>query len=345
MLLLLFACREPEFDPALAASLQSALDAARADIDAPGASAAVYVPGVGLWQGVSGEANLNPSVPTTPEHLFRVGSITKTFVGAAVLQLHEEGALGLDDPLDLYLPDAPHAAAVTLRQLLNHTAGYADYVETLTFLGSLNQHRSPEQLIALIADEPLRFTPGAEFAYSNTHFVLLGMVIEVVTRSSYQEVLRDRLLDHNNLKNTLFPTVDGLTAPMAHGYLGEGGDVDDVTEDLDPAGTWAAGEMLAPADELVAWARALYSAELSAESLSAMTTPTALPDGSTTDYGLACYVQEVAGAETWGHSGSTLGFQSQMRYRPADGAAVVVLVNNFLSEADLIDAALWEEVP
>lgn len=344
MILLLLACQDPEFDPTLGAAFQDALDKSTRLVDAPGASAAVYVPEKGLWLGVSGDANLDPVVPMSTDNLLRIGSITKTFVGTVILQLAEEGSLSLDDPLDIYLPEVPHAAEVTLRQLMNHTAGYADYVETLTFLGSLNQHRSPEQLIALIADEPLRFTPGTGFAYSNTHFVLLGMVIEQVTRSDYQTQVHDRLLDHNNLKHTLLPTVDSLTGTLAHGYVGD--PPLDVTDDIDPSGPWAAGEMLAPANELVMWAQALYGGgELDSASLAEMTTPTTLPDGSLLDYGLACYVQEVGGAVTWGHSGSTHGYQSRLRYRPDDGAVVVVLVNSYFSEADTIDASLWELLP
>ncbi len=152
------------FEPALAASLAGALDVGRIEIDAPGAVLGVTLGVVGAWTGGSGYADLETDEAAAPHHRFRVGSITKTLVAAAVLQLAEEGALDLDEPVSTWLPDAPHADRVTLRQCLNHTAGYTDYVYDLEFLAAMDQQHTPEELLACIEDEELLFEPGEGMA-------------------------------------------------------------------------------------------------------------------------------------------------------------------------------------
>jgi len=194
------------FDPALAAALQETLDAARSRIDAPGATLTFASSARGAWSGASGESDVAAGAPAQPGDRFRIGSITKTFVAAAVLQIEGEGLLALDDPLTTWVPDAPHADAVTYRQLLNHTAGYEDYVEDLGFLASLDVERTPWELLAFIEGAPLRFEPGADFAYSNTHYVLLGMAMEAAEGEDYAASLRRRFLDPLGLDDTSLPS-------------------------------------------------------------------------------------------------------------------------------------------
>ncbi|MCB9766465.1 MAG: beta-lactamase family protein [Alphaproteobacteria bacterium] len=348
ILLILLACASPGLDPELEAALQDTLDQERDRGEAPGATLAVYISDQGTWAGASGMGDLSAEVPTAVDDRFKVGSITKTFVATVVLQLVAEEALDLDAPLAEVLPDAPHASEVTPRQLLNHTAGYVDYVTTLTFLGSMDQERTPEELIALIADEPLQFEPGTAHSYSNTHFALLGMAIEAVTGGDYAAQVRARALEPVGLSATFVPSDQPVEGRMAHGYLGEGYDPQDVTDALSPTGPWAAGEMVSTAEDLVLWGRALYGGEvLTAAQLDAMTTDTALPDGSLAAYGLGCQIEDVEGLHTVGHSGSTHGYQSRLRYAETDDGRVIVmatLVNNFLAEADTIDAAAWAVV-
>ncbi len=336
----------PAFDPILASQLQEALDRSRQEIAAPGASVAVYLAGEGMWQGVSGEADLATHLPIDSTQRFRVGSITKTFVATVILQMEEEDLLNRGDLLAEWVPDAPYSDQVTLQHLLTHTAGYPDYVYTAEFLSTLDQPRTPEELLALIAGEPLDFAPGTDFSYSNTHYVLLGMVIGAVAGKNYAEEVSSRLSEPLSLDNTFLPSWEGTPDDLAHGYLGTLDEPIDVTFEMDASGPWAAGEIVSDAADLVRWASALYGGEVLTEaSLTAMTTEEILPDGTGTGYGLGCYLDEVGGRVTFGHSGSTYGYQSRLRYREGEeGGEMVVatLVNNFFAEADEIDAALWE---
>ncbi|MCB9795043.1 MAG: beta-lactamase family protein [Alphaproteobacteria bacterium] len=352
---LLLACAAPDtdsaeaFDPALAADIQDALDAERRHIDAPGAALAVSLPGQPLGLFASGEADLEAALAVSPDMVFRVGSITKTFVSAALMQEVEAGRVDLDAALSTWLPEAPHADEVSLRQALTHRSGFPDYVETLTFLSELDRRWTPEELLALIADDALLFEPDTGYRYSNTNYVLAGLVLEQVTGQSYTDELHARFIDPLGLESTFLPSADAVTVTQALGYLGEGDDPEEVTEALDASGPWAAGEMVSDVSDLVAWAQALYGGELlGAAALAEVTTPYsegveagAYGPGA---YGLGCYIQEVEGFATVGHSGSTLGYEARMRYAETeDGPIVVVtLVNNFLSEADEIDIAVWE---
>lgn len=337
----------PDFDPTLAEGLQTNLDRQRVLVGAPGATQAVLFDGH-LWTGASGLADIALERAVVPEDRFRVGSITKTFVAAAVLQLWEEGALDLDAPLAVVLPDAPWADQVTPRQLLAHTAGYPDYVSDPRFLAGLADPWDPWDLLALISDEELLYVPGEGYRYANTHYVLLGLAIEAVTGQPYHAVLRERFLDPLGLEDTFLPSGEGDPGGMARGYLGDVGAYDDVTDGMDPSAPWASGEMVSDVDDLLRWGEALYGGEvLSPASLREMTTEVEVPGSGGTGYGLGCHIEEVLGAVTWGHSGSTQGYQSRLRVMtPPDGPPVVVatLVNNFLSEADQVDIGAWAVV-
>jgi len=336
---------DTEFDPELAAALQEALDLNRGAIHAPGATLAVRVPGQPDWATASGEADLDTPVAAAPEHRFRIGSITKSYVTAVVLQLVDEGQLELDAPLSAVLPDAPHADAVTLRQLLQHTAGYEDFVDDLDFLAVMDEPHTPDELLDFVRDLPLLFEPGTGYEYSNTHFVLAGMAIEQVTGTDYAVQVHQRLLAPLALTSTFLPSDDGVPPQMARGYLGDESSFTDVTEGIHGSNPWASGEMIADAHDLVRWGAALYGGEvLPAPLQEQMLTEAVLPGGATTGYGLGCYLEDQGGVPTAGHSGSTLGFQSRLRYHEgADGPIVTAtLVNNFFAEADEIDAAVWD---
>ncbi len=204
-----------------------------------------------------------------------------------------------------------------------HTSGYVDYVDDLDFLVELDRPWTPEELLAL-------------------NYIVAALVIDAATGVPWTTHVRDRLLVPHGLDRTLMPSVDGLPDDIVHGYMGELPDPADVTWDIDATTAWSSGEMVADAHDLVTWARALFGGDaLTATATEALTTPITLPDGRSTGYGYGCYVDDLDGHLTWGHSGSTLGFQSRLRWRPADGVAIAVLVNHFFSEADEIDATLW----
>jgi len=351
---LLFACSGVEssddvgdFDPAWIAEVQGTIDDTREDIMAPAAVVTVRLADGRMASWASGLADIETEEPVTVDHVFRFGSITKTFVAAAALELVDEGVLELDASLAAVLPGVPLAEQVSLRQTLGHTTGIPDYVSNLTFLADIDQDWPPESLLDLVDDEPLLFEPGTGHDYSNSNYVLIGMAIEAVTGQDYGEVLRERYLEPLNLDNTFIPTIETIDAPEARGYLGVGDEQSDVTDSLNPTGPWAAGEMAADLADVLSWAMALYGGDVLTEAqLDLMTTPVET-SVSPERYGMGCQIDDFLNMTTVGHAGSTYGFQSRLRYVETDEGTIVVatMVNSTFSEADDIDEAVWALLP
>jgi D-alanyl-D-alanine carboxypeptidase len=198
-------------DRDLRQQLQTALDQARGDI--PGAAVAIISP-KGNWFGASGVADLATGRVLQPSDRFQIGSITKTFVATTTLQLVEEGILNLDDKLTDRLPTSvtewiPNANQITLRQLLNHTSGVPDYTDVLFRWAAVNpgvffNNWQPQELVSFIDGLEASFQPGDSWQYSNTNYLLLGMVVETATNNNIAQEIRDRILEPLALTNTFF---------------------------------------------------------------------------------------------------------------------------------------------
>jgi D-alanyl-D-alanine carboxypeptidase len=316
----------------LQATLDEQLEARRI----PGAAAVVTFADGSRWSGVSGLASIRGDEPVTASTGFVVGSITKTFVSALVLQLAEEGVLDLDRPLARWLPDYPRARRITLRQLLNHTSGVFNHFEhpryeSLVF-GRPGHEWTPQEIL----DEfrrPAYFAPGEGFHYSNAGFVLLGMVVEEATGSSLGDELRGRFFEPLGLDDTYFQT-DGAQPGWAHGYLrGAAGHRhvsagSDYRPNLSAASVaWAAGAVVSSAEDIADWAEALYAGDvLSAESRAQLMDYRYSPHPAGT-YGLGTRTRLVHGARAFGHTGSLRGYMAAAWHFPQEEVTVVVLTN------------------
>jgi D-alanyl-D-alanine carboxypeptidase len=271
------------------------------------------------------------SWPVRPSTPFVIGSITKTFVAATILQLAEEGVLSLGDPLSRWLPEHPRGAAITLRQLLAHTSGEADYFDSPSYeslvFGRPGHVWSTEEILDLVGAP--RFAPGTDWDYSNTNFVLLGLVAEAASGEPIGRAIERRFLEPLGMKGTTFQGVDAVPADAAQGYLRSDGswiglaDGSGLRPNTSAATVaWAAGAMVSTPRDLATWARALYGGRvLSAASLGQMVT------FNDDDYGLGTQRTWVGGREAWGHSGSLRGFEAVMRYVPSLDAVIVVVIN------------------
>ncbi len=328
-------------DAALAARLQGAVDDARERVPVPGLSVAIRLPTGELWTGVSGLASLRPAREITPDTVFAVASITKTFVTALILQLAEEGALSLDDPLADYLPDFPRAGRITLRQLLSHTSGVFNFFE------------HPRYNAQVFADRDRRWTfegilgfvkspycaPGACFHYSNTNFVLLGKVAEEATGETLAEQLRARFFDPLALEDTVFQPDEQTPRDAAHGHLAYGdGFIDQtgrsrVIPHLSAVTVaWAAGAIASTPTDLARWAAALYGGDV----LAPASTTEMLTFRPRDAYGLGTRTQVFRGRVAVGHLGGIRGFESAMWHFPAEGMTIVVLSDRGLWRTDRV---------
>ena len=270
-----------------------------------------------------GLANREWNIAATPDTVFRIGSTTKTFTATAILQLAEKGALKLDDPISQYVPATPAAwSAITLRNLLNHTSGIPDFVQANGFVkGPARIDDYPAELVDLVRDKPLEFTPGSKFHYSNTGYILLGMVIEQVSGQSYADYISATLLKPLNLRHTAYDRQDELIPDRAQGYWRVDGAWKNARV-MTPASIYASGALRSTADDLLAWDQALHTGKvLSPASLKAMF------DDEGRGYGLGSFVETRHGHRLWDHGGNVPGFCSAFEYYPDDGMTVIVLDN------------------
>jgi len=283
-----------------------------------------------------GLANREWNRPMTPQTVFRIGSTTKTFTAAAILRLAERGQLKLDDPIAKYYPAAPTAwAAITLRELLTHSSGIPDFVATNGFIrGPARLDMSPQALVDLVRDKPLEFTPGSKFHYSNTGYILLGLVIETVSGRSYADELTETLLRPLGLKHTAYDRIDEIVPERASGYWLDDG-VWKNARFMTPASTYASGALRSTADDLLAWDQALHVGKvLSPPSFEAM-----FKDYGH-GYGLGSFIEMRHGHRLWEHGGNLAGFCSAFEYYPDDGVTVIVLDNVEGTDAEKLASEL-----
>lgn len=297
----------------------------------PGAVVLIAKGGAVIYRGARGRAHLELGVDLAPDQAFRVASVTKMFTAATVLKLAEAGKLSLDDKLAAYVPDVPNGDRITLRQLLNHTAGVADIVHTIT-PGFARRDVDTEALLVDIRQRAPAFTPGTRWAYSNAGFILLGAVIEKVTGKPWHEAVREQVVAPLGLTHTVYGAGGPLIPGRVAGYTrdvktGTVRNANPISSSI-PA---AAGGLVSTADDLRLWMRALVAGRLlDPVSLAAMETPgPELPGGSAAyRYGLGLYVWRVRGEPMIGHTGQIDGFTAMVAYLPGQDATIVVLAND-----------------
>lgn len=295
--------------------------------DGPGAAVLVARGDQLLYRGARGMASLELGVPLSPDHVFRIGSVTKQFGGAAVLRLVEEGKLSLDDPLSKFLPDYPNGAAISVRQLLNHTSGVKSYTDIEGVMdGPIRRDLDTAALVASFKDLPADFAPGTGWAYNNSGYVLVGAVIEAASGQAWHQYLEQTLLAPLALEHTRYGADNLLIRGMARGYVGA--DAQAVpAQFLSMTQPHVAGALVSTVDELWRWNQALHSGKvLTPASYQAMTTPEAAAIEARYGYGLVA--GRLRGRPQLSHGGGIFGFSTYLLYVPEQQLSVVVLQNS-----------------
>ncbi|WP_343890196.1 serine hydrolase domain-containing protein [Kribbella sandramycini] len=299
-----------------------------------------------VWRGRSGvgEVGTGRAVPLAGR--FRVGSVTKTFVATAVLQLVGEGRVGLEDPVLKWLPGV-RAEGVTVRQLLDHTSGLYDVLNTLPrppeaeFYANRWRTWTADELIARALVHPPTSKPGVVYKYSNTNYLLLGEIVEKATGVSYAEAVERRVIRPLRLRDTYFPgTSTAIQGPHAHGYVpGPDGPLIDYTK-MNPSVFGAAGELISSTRDLDTFMTALLGGRLlSPELLRAMRTPGV--EGGRYGLGLT-WRTTTCGTTVYGNDGDALAYQTWV-FSTADRRqrVALLLTPNFdVDSDDVVDAFL-----
>ncbi len=318
----------PGADEDLSARLE-ALFAAAFPADEPGAAVRVQRGSEPVLRKGYGLADLELGVPVAPDMVFHLCSITKQFTAVAVLMLAAEGRLDLDASLGRYLPDYPQpGASATIQQLLTHTAGIPGYTTNPDFWKTACQDRALDELIATWLGEPLDFPPGTDWNYSNSGYVLLGKVIEVVSGLEYPRFMEERIFAPLGLEHSFYGDEERIVPGRVRGYDREGGGYRN-TPCVSMSLAHAAGGLLSSVDDMVAWTAALFGSErlLSSEWRQRLLAPAVLADGRSTAYACGFELHTLAGHGMIAHGGGGAGFTTFVAYVPDADLTVVVLSN------------------
>ncbi|GGY24441.1 serine hydrolase domain-containing protein [Streptomyces omiyaensis] len=323
------ACRDGDgLPPATSARLDATVEKVRREAGIPGLVVGVWMPGEGCYVRATGVADKRTGRPMSTGGYVRIGSETKTFTVTALLQLVDEGRVGLDDPIDDYVRGVPNGHRITLRQLAGMRSGLFPYTSdpgfTQDLLSAPKRPFNPWEVLSYGYRHANTFEPGAAFQYSNSNLVLLGLVVEKVTGRRLADVLRERVAGPAGLRHTFLPEGAEFPRPHPRGYTDQtltGAEAD--ATDWNPSWAWAAGGMISDLEDLRRWAPVLATGKLLSPGTQAQrlkTLPTGFPG---TGYGLG-----ILDTNGWiGHNGSLPGYETVTVYLPSRKATLVLMLN------------------
>ncbi len=301
----------------------------------PAASFAVVRDGKPACAAAVGDARLEPKTAAAPSMRFSIGSVSKQFTATAILMLAEEGKLSLDDPVSRFRPDLTDASKVKVRQLLSHTSGYQDYWPQDYVPPFMKQPTTADKILDRWARMPLDFPPGSQYQYSNTAYVVAGVIVEKASGKPLMTFLEERIFRPLGMKSVLDIDAAKVTASDPVGYQRFGlGPLRPAPKEGD---NWlfAAGELAMTAEDLAKWNISVMDQKLlKPASYAEMERAVLLSNGVASAYGLGVSVSSLNGHRAIGHGGEVSGFTATNVIFPDDRAAVTVLVNQ-----DAIDAS------
>jgi D-alanyl-D-alanine carboxypeptidase len=346
------AAADPRLD-STRAEAQRLLDSLRVAIGAPGITLGIALPDGRTLALVTGMSDTVARRPMSPDDRLLQGSVGKTYVAAVAMQLVGEGTLDLDAKVSRYLGDlpwwsrVPNAADVTVRQLLTHTSGIVRYEFDPVVADRLKREPmrvwTPAERLVVLLDRPAPFAAGQGWEYSDTNFILVGMIIERLTGLDYYEALRRRILGPLALRNTI-PSDRPELPGVANGYAGNKNDLGGYDASVvsraggnggvsrlavNPQFEWTGGGIASTSADLARWGKLLYEGRAIDSALVRRMVAAAVPArlGRDVKYGLGVMVRPTPLGESWGHSGFFPGYATELLYFPATRVAVAVQVN------------------
>jgi D-alanyl-D-alanine carboxypeptidase len=318
------------------AKVQSKLDEFRISSKFPGATVGFVLPDGRSGSVSTGVADLGNHTPLKPSDRLLAGSIGKTFVAAVTLQLVQEGKIKLDEKIAYWLGNErwfgqlPNAQDITLRMLLNHSSGIQNHVDRADYIQSLIKNAARdvkyEELISYVLNKKPLFQAGHGYNYSDTSYILVGMIIEKVTGKTLYEEVAQRILNPLKLERTI-PSNSRSLPQVANGYFQNEPVIVKDKFVINPQWEWAGGGFASTPEDLAHWAKALYEGNvLQSNSLDEMLHSTSTGDGA--NYGLGVEIVQSRWGKSYGHDGEFPGYLSDMRYFPKHRIAVAVQVNS-----------------
>ncbi len=327
-------------DEARAQALQDVLDDAVNAYEIPGVQAAVITAEGDDWFGAAGTADWDRSEQLSRAHRFRIASASKLCTATLILQAVDEGRLSLDATIAPWAPALPHAEEITVRQLLDHSAGTKDMLRIGSLLMSSSMKPmkwwEPGEVLDKVASKKAEHEPGAAFSYSNTNYLVLGLIAEQTLGGSLDELFHARITEHLGLEHTLMLPQDGVPEGLVTGWDRDfipmpGMSVTEPDHTSWASLAWGSGGISSSALELARFGDALFQGELvSEDNLAAMTSFEPIDDEhmpEKTARGLGVFVTDYDSRELWGHDGQFIGFMSVLLHDPEEGLTLAIIGN------------------
>jgi len=328
------AAKAADLSPADAARIDAGVADVLARTGTPSASVAVIVGDKIVWTKAYGLARLAPPLLADANTRYGIGSVSKQFTAAAILILQSQGKLSLDDHVSRWFPDLTDADKITLRQLLSHTSGYQDfYAEDYTMTPMLKP-TSPEAIMAGWAKKPLDFTPGTQWQYSNTNYVIAGRIVEKVSGQSLFAFLQQNIFAPLHMDGAVDNDARRISSPDATGYAAAALGPQRVVLAENSGWMYGAGELAMPARDVAKWDLSIIDKSLlTPDAYRQQVQTVTLTSGADTSYAMGLFVSQPAGRTMYEHDGEIAGFIAENRVYPDDKAAIVVLTNTETSNA------------
>lgn len=315
------------------------------DRHSPGLSVGVVQNGQVLLMEGMGRADIENDVPASSKTVYRIGSLTKQFTAAATMKLVSENKLKLDDVISKHLSKAPKQwSGITVRNLLNHTSGIPSYTSMEAFGKQYRLDLSHEQLLHIFRHENVKFKPNEKWAYSNSGYYLLGMIIENVTQQTYENYLTETFFKPLGMDSTFYCDNKKIIKHRASGYETTKGDwINADILSMNPP--FAAGALCSTVEDLAKWSVALTGGSaIPLDSYRQMTTPETLKDGTPLTYGFGLGVGELQSYKQVGHGGGINGFITYTAHYPERDLHIIVLTNSGSGAPGKLKAELAEAV-
>ena len=326
----------------LGSLVDSLANSAMKQQDIPGMTVALAKNGNMLYAQAYGDSNIATQLPTQTSTIFEIGSITKQFTAALIMKLQEQGELRVDDSIQAYLPEYKFPSAISLRMLLNHTSGLANYTSFTQYPGWAANGVSEQTILSAVSQAPLLFPPGTQWSYSNSNYFALGAIIEKLTGQSYAANLDQYIFQPLGLTSTYFSL-----PPSAQSAIGYTLNAASLIPALvcNRSTAFAAGALSSNVSDLIAWDNALINGKVvSPASFTAMTTPvsSSIPGGGS--YGFGLFLRTFDNHATIWHSGGINGFTADNNVFLDSGFAVVVFTNSDAANPDAIATTIMGSV-
>lgn len=297
------------------------------DKEGPGGAFLVAKNGKPVYQKAFGKANLELDIELTPEYVFQLGSITKQFTAIAILMLEDQGKLKTDDPVSKYIPDYPSGEKITIHHLLTHTSGIKDFTKMKSLQEIAQKEMTPKMMVDFFKNELPVSAPGEKFEYNNSGYVLLGYIIELTSRETYENFIKKHIFEKAGMNSSFYASDRQIIKKRAYGYQKkESGYVNKTI--ISFSVPFASGSLMSTVNDMLKWQNALnQNLLLSAESTKKVFSKYKLNNGEEFTYGYGWHIREMNGIPTREHGGSIFGFKTMGVYIPSEDIYVIGLTN------------------